>query len=92
MIYDNAVSHAKKGKEQNTRAFREYENPLWKATVSGGNSKASLSQVVLFHNQLVYSFHWPLSLVPSLLRFLSVLILCWLPVAFVKSDGGFPFS
>lgn len=39
MIYDNAVSHAKKGKEQNTRAFREYDNPLWKATVSSGNIK-----------------------------------------------------
>lgn len=39
VIYDNAVSHAKKGKEQNTRAFRQYDNPLWKATVSGETVK-----------------------------------------------------
>lgn len=61
------MSHAKKGKERNTRAFREYDNLLWKATISGGNREASLSQVVFFHSQLVYSFHWPISLVPSLL-------------------------
>lgn len=86
------MSHRKKGKERNTRAFREYDNPLWKATGSGGNSKASLSQVVFFHSQLVHSFRWPISLVPSLLRFLGVLTLCWLPGAFVEADGGFLFS
>lgn len=55
------------------------------------NCKASLSQVVFFHNQLVYSFHWPISLVPSL-QFLNVSTLCWLPVAFINPDSGFPFS
>lgn len=39
MIHDNAASHAKKGKEQNTRAFRQYGNPLWKAAVSGETVK-----------------------------------------------------
>lgn len=60
------MTHAKKGKELNTRAFRKYDNLLWKATVSGGNSKASLSQAVFFHSQLVYSFHWPILLIPPL--------------------------
>lgn len=86
------TSHVKKGKELNIRAFREYDNPLWKATKSGGNSKASLSQVAFFHSQMVYSFPWPIPLVPSLLWFLSVLILCWLSAAFLELDSGFLFS
>lgn len=86
------MTHAKKGKELNSRAFREYDNPLWKATVSGGNSKASLSQVAFFHSQMVYSFPWPIPLVPSHLWFLSVLILCWLSAAFLELDSGFLFS
>ena len=82
------MSHAKKGKEWNTRAFREYDNPLWKATISGGNSKASLSQLVFFRSQLLHSFHWPTSLVPSLLWFLSVLTLFCLPVALLSQTVG----
>lgn len=41
---------------------------------------------------MVYSFPWPIPLVPSLLWFLSILILCWPSAAFLELDSGFLFS
>lgn len=87
-----SMGHATPGKEWDARAFGQCDNPLWEATTSGGNRKASLSQVVFFHSQLVSSFPWPIPLVPSLLWSLRVLSLRWLPVAFAESGRGFLFS